>query len=69
MGFPVGIGASSSEGGQGWAQQETLPQISPIPYSSSHSYSPFRYLFIIKEELGMTESKIFGRVDIFPGNI
>lgn len=42
--------------------EQTLPQLSPIPYSSSHSYSVFRCLFIIKEETGMTESKILGRV-------
>lgn len=48
--------------------KQTLPQLSPIPYSSSHSYSVFRYLFIIKEQLGMTDSKIFGRVYTFPGN-
>lgn len=39
--------------------KQTLPQLSPIPCSSSHSHSGFKYLFVIKEELGMTESKNF----------
>lgn len=59
VGFPTGISACSSEGDRDGHSKHTLPQLSPIPYSSSHSHSVFGYLFIIKEELGMTESKIF----------
>lgn len=56
-GFLGGLGAGSSRGGQGWARPAdpglpNLPQLlSAIPYSSSHSYYIFSYLFLFKEEL------------------
>lgn len=56
-GFLRGLSAGSSRGGQGRARPSDpglpdLPQpLSPISYSSSHSYYRFRCLFLFKEEL------------------